>query len=241
MGGERVLIIQNDSTESLGLYQEHLIKRNVVLDTLHAYRMLKNDQFPSLHSYDAFIVGPTPISANDVMKHDYLAKEWEYLSRVIQSGKPCLGICCGGQILARIMGAKVVHSPRKEVGGYTVELTEDGVKDPLFQGFPVKFPVFHWHTDMFQIPEKGKKLVIGDVCPIQSFGVGNVKGVIFHLEITSDEATRWAKAYPEELIAVGKTHETVIEECLSNEPEMRRLSEKLVNNFIEMIPRKERS
>ncbi|MCX6642967.1 MAG: type 1 glutamine amidotransferase, partial [Candidatus Bathyarchaeota archaeon] len=213
MGGERVLVIQNDFTESLGLYREHLKNRNAVLHVLHAYRMLESDQFPPLHSYDAFIVGPTPISANDVMNYGYLAKEWEYLTRVIESGKPCLGICCGGQMLARIMGAKVVRSPRKEVGGYFVELTDDGVADPIFQGFPQMFPVFHWHTDMFQIPEGGKKLAVGAVCPIQSFGVGNVRGVIFHLEITCDEATRWAEAYPEELIAVGKTRETVIEEC----------------------------
>ena len=237
MGGERILIIQNDFTESLGIYQEHLKKRNAVLHVLHAYKMLENDQFPSLHSYDAFIVGPTPISANDVMKYDYLAKEWDYLTRVIQSGKPCLGICCGGQILARILGAKVVRSPEKEVGGYTVELTDDGAMDYLFQGFPLKFPVFHWHTDMFQIPDGGKKLAVGEVCPIQSFGVGNVRGVIFHLEITCDEATRWAEAYPEELIAVRKTREAVIKECRSNEPEMRRLSEKLMINFIQMIQR----
>jgi GMP synthase-like glutamine amidotransferase len=128
-----------------------------------------------------------------------------------------------------------VHSPRKEVGGYNVELTEDGLKDPLFQGFQSKFPVFQWHNDMFQVPKDGKLLATGDLCPIQAFKVGNVRGVIFHLEITSNEAKKWAEAYPDELISVGKTKQEVIEECQRSEDEMKKLSEKFITNFIGMI------
>jgi GMP synthase-like glutamine amidotransferase len=228
----RVLIIQNDATENLGLYEEFLRERADV-DLVHAYLMAV-EAFPGTEKYSAFVVGPTPISANDVNKHRFLTKEWEYLSRVMGSGKPVLGVCCGGQILARLLGAEVVRSPRKEVGGYTVTLTDDGVADPLFNGFPREVPVFHWHSDMFKIPLGGRLLARGDPCPIQSYAWRNVRGIIFHLEINHIEAERWASAYPEELMAVGKTREQVLNECREREPEMRRLADLLIENFLSL-------
>lgn len=233
MASGRVLIIQNDATEKLGLYEEFLRER-VVVDVIHAYSMKAGESFPGTEGYSAFIVGPTPISANDVQKHPFLVREWEYLSRVVGSGKPVLGVCCGGQILARLLGAGVVRSPSKEVGGYTVTLTEAGSTDPLFHGFPRAVPVFHWHGDMFKVPSGGRLLARGDPCPIQAYGWKNVRGVIFHLEIDHHEADRWASAYPAELESVGKTKTQVIEECRVREADMRRLAEMLVENFLSL-------
>lgn len=234
MAPGRVLIIQNDATENLGLY-ERFLREQVGVDVEHAYSMRASEAFPRTEKYSAFIVGPTPISANDVLKHNFLVREWMYLPRVIGSGKPVLGVCCGGQILTRLLGAKVVRSPRKEVGGYTVTLTDLGVNDPLFHGFPVAVPVFHWHSDMFQVPPGGRLLARGDCCPIQAYAWRNVRGIIFHLEIDRKEADRWASAYPEELDSVGKTKAQVLEECSAREPEMRRLAEKLVDNFLNLV------
>lgn len=228
----RVLVIQNDWTEGLGLYEEYLEEKQIERRVLHAYRLGTDESFPSTEEFDAFIVGPTPISANDTERHPFLANEWEYLGEVIGSGKPCLGVCCGGQMLARRLGARVVRSPEKEVGGYEVRLTEDGSRDPLFAGFPREFPVFHWHSEMFEVPPGGRLLAEGDPCPIQAFGWGKVRGIIFHLEIDSSEAERWADAYPAELEAVGKTRQQVLEECREREPEMGRLARRLMENFL---------
>jgi GMP synthase (glutamine-hydrolysing) len=233
MASGRVLIIQNDATENLGLYEEFL-RESVGVDVVHAYSMGAGDSFPGTEKHSAFIVGPTPISANDVQMHPFLVKEWEYLSRVIGSGKPMLGVCCGGQILTRLLGAEVVKSPRKEVGGYTITLTDSGLNDPLLRGFPREVPVFHWHSDMFNVPTGGRLLARGDPCPIQAYAWRNVRGVIFHLEIDHLEAERWASAYPAELEAVGKTRAQVIEECRVREADMRRLAERLVDNFLSL-------
>ena len=233
MSPGRVLIIQNDATENLGLY-ETFLREHVDVDVVHAYLRRASELFPETEGYSAFLVGPTPISANDISKYQFLTREWEYLSRMIGSGKPILGICCGGQILARLLGAEVVRSPGKEVGGYTVTLTDDGLSDPLFHGFPRDVPVFHWHSDMFRVPPGGKLLTRGDLCPIQAYAWRNVRGLIFHLEINHIEAGRWASAYPEELYAIGKTREQVLGECLEREPQMRQLAEKLVENFLNL-------
>ena len=59
--------------------------------------------------------------------------------------------------------------------------------------------------------------------------------MIFHLEINRVEAERWASAYPDELKAVGKTRDQVLDECKEREPEMRRLASMLVDNFLSLI------
>jgi len=232
MASPRVLIIQNDGTETLGLYEEDLRQRRIPHQVFHAYKMGAGDRFPSMDCFDAFIVGPTPISANDYHKYGFLSREWEFLDGIIESGRLCLGICCGAQLLAKNMGANVRRSPEKEVGGYEVQLTRYGRADPLFSGFPNMFPVFQWHSDMFEVPPGGQMLVEGDPCPIQAFGWGSVRGIIFHLEIDRKEAGRWADAYPSELNAVGKTRQQVIEECVEREPIMRKLAQRLINNFL---------
>jgi GMP synthase (glutamine-hydrolysing) len=213
---------------------QHLKTFRVDHIVLHAYDMDHDDAFPPVEYFDAFIIGPTPISANAVEEHAFLRREWNYLGEIIESGKPCLGVCCGGQMLARRLGAEVRRSPEKEVGGYEVQLTQDGVMDPLFAGFPEKFPVFHWHSDMFEVPPGGRLLVEGGPCPIQAFSWENVRGMIFHLEINKREAGRWADAYPAELEAVGKTREQVLNECSEREPEMKWLASKLMDNFMGM-------
>jgi GMP synthase-like glutamine amidotransferase len=106
----------------------------------------------------------------------FLRKEMVYLKEIINSEKPCLGACCGAQMLAKIQGGAVKPSPSKEIGGYRVRLTEDGLRDPLFSGFPQEFPVFHWHSEMFTIPPNGKLLAEGKPCPVQSFKKDQVRG-----------------------------------------------------------------
>jgi GMP synthase (glutamine-hydrolysing) len=230
---KRVLIIQNDPPETLGLYETYLWDRAAVT-LLKAYEMPEDELFPPVSDYNAFVIGPTPISANDAHNHAFLRKEWKYLEEIAASGKPCLGVCCGGQMLSIVMGGTVVRSPSKEVGGYSVELTDDGVMDPLFNGFPISFPVFHWHTDMFTVPPGGQLLATGDPCPIQAYRKDNVWGVIFHLEITTEDAKRWANAYPDEPAIIGKTVEQVIAECWAREREMTRLAGLLVDNFLSL-------
>lgn len=228
---KNVLIIQNDLPETLGLYEEYLSK-NTNLALLHAYQMESETEFPSAKDFSHFIIGPTPINANEALDHEFLRKEWDFLQEIVNSRKPCLGVCCGGQMLAKLLGGEVMKSPSKEIGGYTTVLTEQGLSDPLYQGFPKEFPVFHWHSDMFTIPPGGALLATGDPCPIQSFRKDNIWGVIFHLEITPKDAIRWAEAYPEEPRSIGKNKEQVLNECRIIESEMKELAIKMMQNFL---------
>ena len=57
----RVLIVQNEETESLGLYEQFLSEEGIGLQVFHAYRIKPNAPFPLVDDFDAFIIGLTPI------------------------------------------------------------------------------------------------------------------------------------------------------------------------------------
>jgi GMP synthase-like glutamine amidotransferase len=136
---KRVLIIQNDSPETLGIYESRL-REKAEATLIHAYMMKPQEQFPPTDKFDAFIVGPTPISANDAHNHPFLRKELDYLQQIIDSGKPTLGVCCGGQMLSMLQGGEVHRSPRREIGGYTVNLTDQGLRAPSSEASPRPSP-----------------------------------------------------------------------------------------------------
>lgn len=227
-----LLVIQNCAAEGIGLYECLLTEQSTHHVRVHPYR---GEPFPAVDDYDALIVGGTPISAYHVDEHPFLLEEWAYLAAALRLGKPCLGICFGGQLLARLLGAEVRRNPVMEIGGYEVTLTAAGRQDPLFRGFPESFPVFHWHGDTFDVPVGATLLVEGQDCRNQCFRYRNSVALQFHLEVTSSDAADWADEYPQELRLVGKTKEQVVRECRASEEEMRRLARLLLDNYMEHL------
>ncbi len=224
----KVLVIQNCEIEGIGLYERYLIDHRVDYDILDAY---KSKFFPPLEEYDAFFIGGTPISVNEIQKHDFLISEGKYIEEVIKSNKPCLGICFGAQLLAYLLGATVRKNPVVEIGVYDVRLTPQGEKDPCFVGFPTVFPVFHWHSDTFDVPKQARLLVEGEDCENQAFRFQNILGIQFHLEITLEQLEKWLKGYANELKLVNKTREQVIHEYRARKEVMAFLAYKLLDNF----------
>jgi GMP synthase-like glutamine amidotransferase len=224
----KALIIQNCKTEGIGLYEEYLKEKDINYSVFHAYT---GKRFPPINNFDAFIIGGTPIPAYEAHKHRFLRNEWKYLGKIIELDKPCLSICFGGQLLARLLGARVRKNPVMEIGGYDVKLTQAGKKSEFFKNFPARFPVFHWHGDTFDIPKGARLLVEGIDCKNQAFSYKKAIALQFHLEVTSSEAKEWAEEYKHELKRVNKTKTRVINECKIREKKMKKLAFLFLNNF----------
>ncbi|MBN1581799.1 MAG: gamma-glutamyl-gamma-aminobutyrate hydrolase family protein [Anaerolineae bacterium] len=109
----KILAIQNCEIEGFGLYERHLAARGIDYQVTHAYR---GHFLPPLESFDAILVGGTPLSAYVAHEHPFLQAEVAYLEQALDAGKPCFGICCGAQILAQILGARVGRCERMEIG-----------------------------------------------------------------------------------------------------------------------------
>lgn len=225
----KALIIQNHHAENLGAFETYLRKHKVDFSVHDAY---KENALPSLDKYDALIVGGTPISIYDPAKPKWLKTEIAQLAEVVRTGKPYLGVCGGGQILANILDAEVKRNPVKEVGAYKVTLTDAGKASPFFRGFPQEFPVFQFHGDTFDIPRGATLLVEGRDCKNQAFSYGKAIALQFHLEVSSETAGKWADEYTDWLGGFGKSKEQIVDECARIERQIVGLAELLIENFI---------
>lgn len=128
-------------------------------------------------------------SVNDAETCAYIRQEIDWIGRFVDAGGRYLGICLGGQLLARALGAEVRHHPEgiNEIGYYPVRPTELGrsvMSEPLH--------VYHWHQEGFDVPSGAELLVAGSDFPNQAFRFGpRAYGLQFHPEVTPEVANRW--------------------------------------------------
>ena len=80
----------------------------------------------------------------------YLQHEIDWIRDHVDAGGRYLGICLGGQLLARALEARVARHRDGivEIGYYAVTPTEKG-RDL----FPDSLHVYHWHQEGFEVPE----------------------------------------------------------------------------------------
>jgi GMP synthase-like glutamine amidotransferase len=180
-------IIQNDPEVPPGSLTDHLPLPHRLH---HPYR---DGLLSQMEDISALIVLGGAMGANDDYKHPFLADLKLLIRQVVAEGIPYLGVCLGGQLLAAALGAKVVSNRWEEIGSFTATLTDEGKRDPLFQGITADFLTFQWHHDSFDIPAGGVVLASSVVCPHQAFRVGeSAWGVQFHPEVTGDIIRCWA-------------------------------------------------
>jgi len=225
----KALIIQNCPAEDIGLYEIRFQDKGVECCVHHAYGGKK---IPSADPFDIFIVGGTPISIYDADKHDFLIEEIRYLEKILKTDKPILGICGGGQLLAKLLGAQVKKNPAMEIGGYKVKLTLAGRQSRFFKDFPEEFPVFQWHGDTFDLPAGHKLLVLGENCKNQAFAHKKSLALQFHLEMTYHAVDKWVEQYRDELQRIDKTGTQVVNEFRIIEEQTQKLAYLLIDNFL---------
>jgi GMP synthase (glutamine-hydrolysing) len=130
----------------------------------------------------------------------WLAAERAVLDRALLTEVPVLGICFGGQHLARALGGRVSPAARPEVGWLDVESVAPDVVPPG--------PWLQWHRDAFTLPPGAELLARSDVC-VQAFRRGPHLGVQFHPEVTPAIAAGWARDYPASMDRAGTDLATV--------------------------------
>ena len=113
------------------------------------------DAQPSLDGYAGLIVLGGPMSAYDDQRLPHLAVEMKLIESAMKRNLPVLGICLGGQLVARTLGARVYANPVKEIGWYDVAPSAHADGDPLLNDFKERETLFQWHGDTFDIPHGG--------------------------------------------------------------------------------------
>lgn len=123
------------------------------------------------------------MSVNDEANYPWLKLEKRWLRRYLAAGKPAIGLCLGGQLIANALGAAVSRNQHQELGWMDVGRVSH-VPENYFQ-IPDKLNIMQWHSETFEIPRGGVRLAENKVCQNQMYQIGrNVLGFQFHPEMT---------------------------------------------------------
>ena len=144
-----------------------------------------------VEEYDAVFVFGGHMNVDDEREHPWLVDEDTLLRRLVEHRTPLLGVCLGGQLLAKAMGADVGPSPEPERGFVRVELTDAAADDAVFGSLPREFDAFQLHNYAFDVPPGAAELARSRVCA-QAFRVGeSAWGLQFHPEVRVEQVERW--------------------------------------------------
>ncbi len=196
------------------------------------YRLCRADQgepLPDTGQLTALIVLGGAMGANDDGKHPFLADLKQLIRAVVTAGKPYLGICLGGQLLAAALGAEVQSNRWEELGTLPVTRTDVAGGDQLFNGLAETFHTFQWHHDSFDLPHGAVLLASSPACPHQAFRYGDSAwGLQFHPEVTELIIRDWCAWDPATQHQTGQ----LTKAFTAHEGSYRRIAQTIIANFL---------
>jgi GMP synthase (glutamine-hydrolysing) len=207
-----VLLIGHDDNETFGLAPASLRARG--LDVVE-HRSSPDKPLPTIDGVDGVIEFGGSMNIDMVGEYPFLLEERRLVRRILDLGIPFLGICLGGQMLARAMDKRVYPVGTRQLGFGPLHMTPEASGDPLMSVFRDGDMVFHWHEDTFELPDGAVVLGIGDPVRLQAFRIGGLAwGTQFHFELDRAELELWLEAAGEDVVrAWGKTSAAVLDEA----------------------------
>lgn len=216
-------IIQNDPEVPPGILIDHLTVPYILC------RADQGEELPPAERIRALIVLGGAMGANDDARYPFLCGLKRLIREIVAHNKPFLGICLGGQLLAAALGAQVVSRRWEELGTLPLQLTAEGLADPLFKGLQEQFTTFQWHHDSFDLPDGSVLLASSAACPHQAFRIGaNAWGLQFHPEVNEQIIRAWA-AWDRK---TARRADRLVADFTAHHVVYRQTAHSIINNFI---------
>lgn len=197
-----IAIVKNVKSEGPGSI-ENFLKKNKLL-----YKVFEAEDgiIPStLEDYTGLIIMGGPMGVYEMDIYPHLKIVSRLIREAINRDLKVLGICLGSQLIANTLGAKVYKGQGQEIGWQDIELTGDGLRDPLMIALAKhpsvgdvwkKFRVFHWHWDTFDLPYGCTHLAKSELYENQAFKYGEkVYALQFHIEVTRALLINWFNSH----------------------------------------------
>lgn len=140
--------------------------------------------------------------------------------QALADATPFLGICLGGQLLARVAGGTVrAEHGRPEYGSTPIRLRPEAAGDTLLHGLGDTVPAIERHVDAItELPPGAVWLASSEACPHQAFRVGaRAWGVQFHPEAEAARIATWDR---DRLAARGMDREALHARAVADEGAM---------------------
>jgi GMP synthase-like glutamine amidotransferase len=196
MPAMRIAILQNNTDDGPAYLATWLRQRNIAFDVFDFER---GDEAPaSLADYAGLAILGGVMSVNDDLPS---LRQAEVLIREARTaGKPVIGHCLGGQLIAKALGATVGASPNIEIGWWPMQTTDSAAARAWFGEFAGSTPtVIQWHYESFAVPAAAELIGSSDACPQQAFAIDTLLAMQFHVEIDAAKHALWLSASQREL------------------------------------------
>ncbi len=194
--GRRVLVLQHHPDEDPGVLGDLLEGAGFTLETVE---LDAGEAIPELDPFDVLVLMGGPQHVWEEREYPWLIEEKAALHRwVAELRRPCLGICLGHQLLADALGGTVRAMAVPEIGVHDIELTPEGLADPVVGALPRLLPALHWHEAEVVAPPPGAVVLArNEHSAVQALCVPPLTwSVQFHLEVGAETVPKWA-AVPE--------------------------------------------
>lgn len=185
----RALVLAPDFTELPGLVGSALVDNGFDLEVFTIVSQERFEtpdvvvEFPDIHDYDLVVLLGAPWGAWDDAKiGTWLGPLLDLIRQAQHDDVPYLGICFGGQALARALGGASTPGPIPEIGWVDIDSTRP---DLVSNG-----PWFQWHYDRITPPPDATVIASNDIA-LQAFIIGRSLGVQFHPELDEAELQGW--------------------------------------------------
>jgi GMP synthase-like glutamine amidotransferase len=218
----RALILQHEEPSPPGHVTEWLRGRSADVEVL---RIDLEDPRVDPGRYDLIVSLGSEFPAYDDT-HSFVRREARFMREAVDADVPVLGLCFGGQMLARVLGGEVVRGAEAEIGWLPVR-TDD--PDLVPEG-----PWFQWHFDVITAPP-GATVIARTDLGAQAFVAGRSLGLQFHPEVTPEIMDQWVRAYRHELDAECVDPDALLEETKKRAQESKRTSWWLLEGYLDRV------
>ena len=215
----RALILQKEEPTPPGHVTEWLASHDAEAET---FRIDLGDRDVDPTGYDLIVSLGSEFAAFDDTR-PFVQREATLMRRAVDEDVPVLGLCFGGQMLARVLGAENYRSDEAEIGWLPVRTTDPEL---VPEG-----PWFQWHFDVFTAPSGARVVAETDV-GVQAFVAGRSLGLQFHPEVTTQIMDDWVRAYRHELDDEGVDPDALLEETYRLAEQSRANAMRLFDRFL---------
>jgi GMP synthase-like glutamine amidotransferase len=221
----RALILQHEDPTPPGHVIEWLRGHGIEFD-VHRIDLDERDVDPT--GYDLIVSLGSEFAVFD--DREFVRREERLMRRAVEAEVPILGLCFGGQMLARVLGGVVYRGDECEIGWLPVRTTDASL---VPEG-----PWFQWHFDVITAPP-GVEVIAETDLGAQAFVAGRSLGLQFHPEVTPEIMDEWVRAYPHELEAEGVDPHGLLAETRQRAAQAKQTTWRLLNAFRDRVALKE--
>jgi len=218
----RALVIQHEQPTPGGYVNQWLEQRGAEQDI---YRIDVEEREVDPREFDMIVSLGSEFAAFDD-SIPWIEREKQLLVQAAQSDVPVLGICFGGQLLARVLGGSSFRGDQAEIGWLPVRTSNPAL---VTEG-----PWFQWHFDTFT-PPPGARLIADSPAGPQAYIIGRSLGVQFHPEVTPEIMDAWVAVYRHELDQEGVDPDRLLEDTHRRAGDARAAAWRLLDGFLDRV------